>query len=580
MPSNEKKRYSNKNTFRKFIYIGFILVLLIILGSSILAIYPLPSKEKVDYFHSEKPIIFKNEVIEGETLLVENQFYVSLQFFMEYIDQNVFFDQTSMSIIITTEDKVLQIPEEELSIFINEEAFSFELPLLTLNEEDYYVSLELLKMIYALDINVVDDTNALFIREDGEEVQLGTVNGSIKEHEARLREKETVTSPYIAEVNKEERVIVEQDKGDYLYVRKLNGMAGFLKSKHVTVDPEPGRIEVVLERKENIALPKIVGPINLTWEAVYTETPSSNTFPELPGVNVVSPTWFKLKNAEGDISNIGSTEYMEWAREKDFQVWGLFSNDFDPDLTSKALESFETRQKMIRQLLYYSQLYDLDGINVDFENVFFQDKELVTQFMRELTPYLHRAGLIVSMDITFISASENWSMFYDRIALSKIVDYMIVMAYDEHWATSPQSGSVASLPWVEQNVARLLDEVPNEKLVLGIPMYTRLWTEQTTDGGNVEVSSQAFSMDEVNEWIEARQLTPLYDKASGQNYVEYTDETEKVTYKIWIEDEMSIEQRIAISKDYKLAGVASWARHFANDDAWKHLNKVLHGNEK
>ncbi|MDE5414413.1 glycosyl hydrolase family 18 protein [Alkalihalobacterium chitinilyticum] len=572
MSHNDERRLFN----RKFIYIGCTLLFLLVVGGSILAIYPFSSKEQVEYFHSEHPIIYKTEVFEGESILLNNQYYVSLRFFKEHIDPTGFFDEQSRSMIITTDDKVLQVPEEELSIFINEEPFTFEIPVLTLNEQDYFISLELVEMIYALETNVVDETTALFIREDGEEVQYAVVADSLKEHEARLRVKETVTSPFTAEVMIDERVIVEQQNEEFVYVRKLNGVAGFIKRDHITLDLERERIVVEVDGKGNTDLPIIDGPINLTWEAVYTETPSASSLPELPGVNVVSPTWFKLKNGEGNISNLGSLEYMEWARDRGFQVWGLFSNDFDPDLTNEALSSFETRQNMIRQLIYYSQLYGLDGINVDFENVFLKDKDLVTQFMRELTPYLHRAGLIVSMDITFISASENWSMFYDRVALSSIVDYMIVMAYDEHWATSPQSGSVASLPWVEQNVLRLLEEVPNEKLVLGIPFYARLWTEQTTDGGNVEVSSQALSMNEVQEWIKERGLTPTYDIATGQYYVEFIDESEEATYKIWIEDETSIEKRVAISQEHKLAGVASWARHFANDAAWKHLNQVLH----
>ena len=119
---------------------------------------------------------------------------------------------------------------------------------------------------------------------------------------------------------------------------------------------------------------------------------------------------------------------------------------------------------------------DLDGINIDIENVREEDGPLVTQFVREATPYFHQAGLIVSMDITFMTTG-NWSAFYEREKLAESVDYLIVMAYDEHWGSSEIAGSVASFPWVEANLQKLLEVVPNDKLILGVPLYTRLWEE-------------------------------------------------------------------------------------------------------
>lgn len=142
------------------------------------------------------------------------------------------------------------------------------------------------------------------------------------------------------------------------------------------------------------------------------------------------------------------------------------------------------------------------------------------------------------------------------------------MAYDEHWGSSPIAGSVASLPWVEENLQKLLEIVPNEKLILGVPLYARLW--QVKDSG--EVSSSALSMDKVQEWLDVHQLTPTYDEASGQNYAELYVDEEKSTYKIWLEDELSLRKRADLAAKYELAGIASWSRSFANELAWLALN--------
>lgn len=257
-------------------------------------------------------------------------------------------------------------------------------------------------------------------------------------------------------------------------------------------------------------------------------------------------------------------------------MWALFSNAFDPDLTTKVLSSAETRFTMIRQLLAYAEMYKLQGINIDFENVRTSDKQNFVQFVRELSPMLHEAGLIVSIDVTPKSSSEMWSLFLDREALIDSVDYMMLMAYDEHWASSPKAGSVASLPWVEASIKRLLDEdgVDPAKLVLSMPLYTRIWSESKGEDGSVDVSSKAVGMDRIREIMRDRKLTPVFDEAAGQNYIEYA-EKEGVRNRIWIEDERSIEARVELVHKYGLAGVATWARSFQTDSIWGVIHESL-----
>lgn len=574
MDSRSSTRKKKKSSTLSYIIASIIFISVMAVGAVIFVFYPFPSTERIAYFNSEYPIIFNEKVFEGEAKLIDGTLYIAYDFFKRELDPTVFYDEKSNSMILTTKDKVVQIHETELHGFVNNEPFQFEIPVLLSSDGVHVVHLDPLLNIYPLQLSFNDEYGVLFIYEEGQIIETGTIADNLSVHEARLRMEPTVTAPYTDHVTAGEPVTIEGDQEDHLFVRKENGIAGYIEKSSVTLNSTPEMVKSSFVTEE-VVRREIKEPINLTWEAVYSVNPKTNELPQMPGVNVVSPTWFKLKNELGDISNLGSYDYINWAKNRNLQVWGLFSNGFDPDLTHEALKDFETRQNMIRQLLQYSEMYGLDGINVDFENVYLKDGPLVTQFMRELTPYLHKVGLIVSMDITFISNSEMWSMFYEREALTEIVDYMVVMAYDEHWATSPQSGSVASLPWVERNSKRLLEIIPNEKLILGIPLYTRVWKEQETEGGNIEVSSKSLSMNQVNQWIQEKGVETAYDVASGQNYVEYYDEVEKATYKIWIEDEESIKKRVDLVKKYNLPGVASWARSFANDSAWETLNQEL-----
>lgn len=558
--------YHKKTSLSKgWIIGGLIFALLICMSSILFLLYPFASKERADYFSGQNPILFEgsqqgNAMIDGESV------FVPLSFMQEHIDESITFDEKSNSIIITTEDKVVQMPSESLTYYINEEPVQLHFSPLKNEAGELFLALEPVISYYPIQYTILPETNAVWIQKNGEEVAHGKVlNEEVHEEKLRLRTETNLQSPYIAQTENNEKVFIEGEKEDYYFIRKENGTAGYVKKKLVSKEQTE---EIIVKREtKEVSLPAFEGPVQLTWEAVYTKNPNTAKIPQMSGVNVVSPTWFELANESGEIKNLGSLSYVNWAKEKGYQVWGLFSNAFDPELTHNAFKDFETRQKMIRELLHYSQMYQLDGINLDIENVNSEDGPLVTQFVREATPYFHEAGLVVSMDITFI-AGGNWSAFYERDKLAKVVDYLIVMAYDEHWGSSPVAGSVASLPWVEENLNKLLEIVPNEKLILGVPLYTRLWEVKDTG----EVSSKALSMDEVKEWLETNKLTPTYDEASGQNYAELYVESEKATYKIWLEDDVSLKKRAELAKEYELAGVASWSRYFANETAWTALN--------
>ncbi|WP_456275359.1 glycosyl hydrolase family 18 protein [Bacillus sp. AK128] len=553
------------------ILIGMITSIILIASSLFFLLYPFPSTEKIPYFTSKHPIIYNGE-IEYEAFIKDQEIYFPLPFFQQYIDEGILMDKSSNSLIVTTKDKVLQLPSDSLTVFINEEPVELEIPATMVNDGEVYVSFKLLKDYYSFEAKLLE-SGAVLLQKDGDTIIHGKILSAKSEHTLRLRTEPDIRTPYTSEVIEGEEVVIQEEQESFYLIRKENGMEGYIPKKVVSISETE---TVVISRKQEPRFsPQVQWPINLTWEAVYTKNPDTSLLPTLTGVNVVSPTWFKIKNEQGEVANLGSMEYVDWAKANNHQIWGLFSNDFNPDLTVTALQTFETRQTMIRQLLHYSEMYKLNGINIDFENVYLKDGQLVTQFVKELTPYMHEAGLTVSMDITFISDSETWSKFYEREKLAEIVDYLIVMAYDEHWATSPISGSVASFPWVEANLKALLEVVPHDRLILGVPLYARIWKEQDTEGGNIEVSSKAYSMDKIKQWVTEHNLVPIFDQESGQFYTEYRDEEEKATYKVWIEDLDSLSRRSQLVHQYQLAGVATWSRYFASDDAWEAIDQSL-----
>lgn len=557
--------FQKKPTKRKLIG-GIIIVALIVAISFImLMFYPFGNKDKVDYFKGENPVLLNGEQV-GNAIIDKGTVYLPLNIWQEKIDESITYDENSNSVIVTTKDKVIQFPSDSVSYYVNNKNTKLSFHPLRDENGTVYLALDPLASFYPIQYTLVETDHVVLLEENGQKRASGIfTTKKVRKDFTRLRSEAALRSPYTGELAPGEHVTIEKDVDDFYFVRKANGIAGFVKKQYV----DKGKSEVVeveLEQKEP-KLKKVNGPIQLTWEAVYSRNPDTSKISKMHGVNVVSPTWFKLKGNDGNVSNLGSKAYVNWAHKQDYQVWGLFSNDFDPDKTHEVFKDYQKRQTVIRQLLVYSEMYDLDGINIDIENVREEDGKYITQFVREATPYLHDAGLTVSMDITFI-AGGNYSAFLQRDHLAEIVDYLVVMAYDEHWATSPNPGSVASFPWVEANLETLLDIVPNDKLVLGVPLYARLWEEKE----NGELSSKSLSMESVEEWLKEHKVTPTYDEASGQNYGEYYDKKTKSTFKIWLEDELSLTKRAELVEKYNLAGLASWSRTFANEAAWSALS--------
>lgn len=290
-------------------------------------------------------------------------------------------------------------------------------------------------------------------------------------------------------------------------------------------------------------------------------------------MDIVSPTWFAVVDETGLVRSNADADYVKNAHANGYKVWALVTNSFNPALTHQILTNDAAQENIAKQLLQYAETYQLDGINIDFENIYDYDKDRFVGFVEKLSKTLRAHNLVVSIDITIPSNTPNWSKCYDRQRLGAAVDYVMLMTYDEHWSKSPKSGSVASLPWVENGVKNTLSFVPKEKLLLGIPFYTREWQETTDELGKVTVKAKTMSMAAVQKTIDAYNLQPVWLPDLGQHYVEY--EKNDVLHKIWIEDAQSIALKAELVQKYDLAGAASWRKGFEAHHIWNVLNNAL-----
>lgn len=515
----------------------------------------------------EHPITYQGEVMDQGAVLNNDEVMLPITALQKVLgpDEPIYYEAATGSIILTTTNKVLRLKTDALTAELNQKPYELHIAAQT-KDDAVYIPITPLEELYGLKAEYKPDTGIVILLQAGESIQQAK---ALKSKGSAIRTKTSIHSPIAEKVPRGELVRIWGEENGWLFVQGPQGQIGYMQKSSV----ELASIEKVPQAsKEEAFIPwKVLGKkINLTWEAVYEKNPDPDAIGNLKGVNVVSPTWFELQDGNGTIKGKVDPSYVRWAHKQGMQVWALFSNGFEPDQTTQALAKADTRFKMIRQLLAFAETYDLQGINIDFENVRTSDKANLVQFVRELTPLLHEQGLVVSIDVTPKSNSELWSLFLDRAALGRTVDYMMVMAYDEHWSSSPVAGSVASLGWTQNSVKRIIEEdgVPANKLILSMPLYTRIWTEQ--DG---KVSSKAVGMDKVKDIIASKKLKPKLDPAAGQNYVEYTENG--ALNRIWIEDALSIQSRVKLMRDLNLAGVATWNRSFQTSSIWSVIDEAI-----
>ena len=346
----------------------------------------------------------------------------------------------------------------------------------------------------------------------------------------------------------------------YYYAMSQDGYVGYIpmdrveKSKEVVNHKAPAEMEVSTQRYPYF-------PISIAWQQIYTNDFTAEVYDEIYNtayyVDVVSPTWFKL-NSRGGIDSLANEEYVTWTNYRNKQIWALFDNQFDDEVTYNALSDTENRKELCEKLLKLCEKYKLDGINVDFENMSEETERYFIQFMRELAITLRSKGYILSVDVPVPS---EWTDYYQRDVLYQLCDFVIVMAYDEHYDGSEVAGSVSSKRFVIDAIYNMMQEgVAADKLILGVPFYTRVWM------GVEDLRSEAVSSSRGWGCVYDYGLEVKYDEQTGQNYAEgMVGET---LYRIWLEDGTSMKWRLQLVNDNDLAGVAAWSLGYDNYELW------------
>ena len=535
-----------------------LIVLVSLIGGAVYGINKLiPTSKQMDlteYYgqnaDGEASLVAGTQKLEQKALISGDEVYIPLDVVNGYLNQRYYWDSANKKILYATPTS---LTEEAASDQPGGNVW--------LKESTVYLKLDYVKKYTDIDSYIYKDPARIAIQYKFSNVQTVTVK-----KDTVIRYRGGIKSKILTKTAKDTVLRLMNEGEDWDQVATDDGYIGYIQKKKVSAaDTTDYKRSFKAEAYSYFTMDE---PVNLAWHQV-TSTDANNYFADttqnMTGVNVISPTWFSVSDNDGNVSSLASGEYVMQAHEKGLKVWGLVDNFSENMSTTTVLSNTAARQNLENQLVTYALKAGLDGINVDFESLSEDVGIHFLQFLRELSIQCHENNLVLSVDNP---VPEDFTSHYDRAEQGKVVDYVIIMGYDEHYVGS-DAGSVASLPWVEQGVKDTLAEVPAKRTILAIPFYTRLW--KTTDGG--ALTSEAIGMDQAQQAISDNGAETYWDKTTSQNYGAY--EGDGATYQIWLEDSKSIAEKVKLIPKYKLAGVAEWKLGFENSGIWSVITENL-----
>lgn len=551
-----------------------VLILIVLVGASGVGSFLInrykPGTEYMagnEYFNltdeNSVALIQNGELLEEQAVLIGGEPYAAYTYVESRLNSCFYWDEETKGILLTTSGGVQTLLPGDAAVAKTpggQPAVQQE------SDGKVYISLDVVKEYTDLDYAYYSDPNRVVIRNEWDGVEQATVQSDT----AQVRQKGGIKSLILADVQKGDTLLYLENLDNWCKVMTADGYTGYIQTEDIS---EPEAIEARTAKKDSYERITRDHKINLVWHQ-STSTESNDAMAEMTaemtGVNVISPTWFSVTDGTGTISSLASADYVKLAHEAGREVWGLIDNFNEAFDETTDLAYASVRSRIIEQLLAEAASCGMDGINVDFENLKEAGIPHYLQFLRELTSAAHAQNLVVSVDTP---VPQAYTMYYQRGEQARFVDYMIVMAYDEHFAGSEEAGSVSSLPFVQQAVEEMTRVMPADQVICGIPFYTRVWTEKF---GQSAITSEVLGMDGAKNYAKENQMAETWDASLGQNVA--TVETSDARYTIWMEDEQSMEEKLKVIQSADLAGVAEWKLGFECADVWSLISEYIETN--
>jgi len=568
------------------VLVALLLIVVVLIGlfvSFLIQKYS-PSKERMDWkeYYSlmeedEAAVILNDELTDIKARIIDGEAYVTTDTLYDYLNHRFYWDAQENLLLYTTPTELITAQVGSNTYTVAKESFTENYAPVKADGDTAYVALPYIQKYTALEYEVLtDEANRIYIR-----TEFGTADTVKAKKDAHVRYRAGIKSPILTDVEKGDTLYVlpeTEDVGDWSKVRTKDGFIGYIRNKYLGAKGTE-TFEAKYQEPEYTNISKDY-TINMAWHQVTNQEANNKVLEMIAntkGITTISPTWFFLKDNDGNIESLANSTYVNYCHQNGIEVWALVEDIKYKDtiIDYEILSRTSSRQRLVTNLIAKAIEYDLDGLNIDFEYIKEESSKAYLEFIRELSIMCRLNGIVLSVD-NYRPADHN--NFYNREEQGKVADYVVIMGYDEHYAGSQTAGSVASINWVREGIERTLEDVPSEKVINAVPFYTRLWEERPKTEEEIAespeteeyipyvVSSKAYGMDAADKVLGANGAEKVWDETTGQYYAEYTADGK--TYKMWLEEEESIALKAGLIKEYKLAGIAAWKLGFERQDIW------------
>lgn len=517
----------------------------------------------------EVPIILQDELIEESARLLDGVYYLDLATVHKYFNDRFYEDKNEGLLLYTLPEDTVRVVIGSADYTTREGTASEEYTIARYEagaEGDVlYVAVDYVKKYANFSYEVFAEPNRMQVYTEWKERTTAQIT-----KDTAVRYQGGVKSPVLKDMKEGDEVIVLETMENWSKVKTSDAFIGYVENKRLGIHNTESLIPVTDYTEPeytNISKPY---KINLTWHVVAGTAGNDTLGAALEGtkgINTISPTWFALTDNEGNFSSFATKDYVTKAHDRGIEVWGLIDNFTNKDAvnTYEVLSYTSKRSYLIENLIEEALEYDLDGINVDFEEISQDAGEHFIQFIRELSVACRANGIVLSVD-NYVPT--GYTDHYDRKEQGVFADYVVIMGYDEHYSGSPEAGSVASIGFVEEGIKKTVDQVPPEKVINAVPFYTRIWE---TNGA--KLTAQAVGMELAEEFVANHKIETRWDEVTCQNYGEIQEGDS--FYQVWLEDEQSIEVKLNIMQKYNIAGVASWRLGFEKASIWDVIGNYM-----
>jgi spore germination protein YaaH len=534
-----------------------------------------PSKEIMqltEYYKlkdSEVMVILQDEVYEKKGMLLDGMVYIDYATVAEKFNKRFYWDYNENILTYTTPDEIIRAEAGKNEYTVTKSTIETEVsandPIVKVFGDQVYLSLDFVKEYSDLSFEFYENPNRVVINYIWGKYLYTEVSKA-----TQLRYEASIKSPVLMQLKQGASLmyvdVEEAPKKGFSKVLTEDGIIGYVKNTYVkqsfykSITSDFKAPEYTAQTRPE--------KINMVFHQVFDEDSAGsleNLIKSTKKVNVVVPTWFSISDASGKITSLASGDYVEKANQLGLEVWALV-DDFNPDVSKFDLFSHTSSRENLENLLIEAALkYRLNGINIDFEKISSDTGIHYVEFLRELSVKCRNNGIVLSVD-SYVPS--EWTAQYDREEQGKILDYVVVMAYDEYTGNE-EAGPNSSLSFVKDAVDNILTMVPKEKVIIAIPFYTRLWKE-TQDG---EISSDNYTMSKAADIIKENGAEAKWDDSYGCNYAEF--KKDGATFKMWQEDEKSIEEKMKVIYNAGVAGVAEWKLGLEKDGIWDIILRYL-----